>query len=88
MDEKERIKQEIIEELTEDFGVALALIVGGIAREIDERELFVSLKAQLDAARSRPKIPPRAIEIASYAVIFLEAQCKNSHQGDDKYRKH
>lgn len=38
---------------------------------------------KLDLPRTRPKIPENAIEIASYAVVFLEAQCRNNELDDD-----
>jgi hypothetical protein len=83
MNDKERIKQEITKEITENLGVALALIVGGIAREIGPEKLLISLRANLDQARTRPKIPENAIEIASYAVVYLEAQCRNNQRDED-----
>lgn len=55
MNDKDRIKQEIMKELTENLGVALALIVGGIAREIGPEKLLISLRANLDQARTRPR---------------------------------
>lgn len=87
MNDKERIKQEITEELTESFGIALALIIGGIAREIGPEKLLISLQSDLSVARTRPKIPADAIKIASYAVVFLEAQCLNNQSGNDDQHK-
>lgn len=88
MKDKERLKKEITEELTETFGIALALIVGGIAREIEPEKLLISLRSNLAVARTRPKIPPEAITIASYAVVFLDAQCLNNQADDDSQHKH
>lgn len=88
MNDKDRIKQEITKEITENLGVALALIVGGIAREIGPEKLLISLRANLDQARTRPKIPENAIEIASYAVVYLEAQCRNNQIDENDAKKH
>lgn len=89
MNSNEQKEEYVIDEkLTETIGIALALIVGSIGREIGEQRLHDSLRASLFAGKSRASVPPKAIEIASYALVYLEAQLKNLDSDDTDQPKH
>lgn len=89
MNSNEQKEEYVIDEkLTETIGIALALIVGSIGREIGEQRLHDSLRASLSVGRSRASVPPKAVEIASYALVYLEAHLKNLDSDEPHQPKH
>jgi len=83
MSNQNQIPQEAIEELTESFGVAVAIIISALAREykeLDAERMRHALSVQIQIAKTRDKIPDRAIEIANFSLMAVESVCMNNEK--------
>jgi len=70
----DRFLAQLVEEMYHDFGEALSLVTGALARQIDATAMTGHLRAQIKAASSTRRASSKAIEIATHALAAVEAE--------------
>ena len=65
---------QLLSEMCNDFGEALSLVTGALARQIDATAMADHLRAQIKAAGATRRVSSKAIEIATHALAAVEAE--------------
>jgi hypothetical protein len=79
---------QIIPELVERFGEALALVVSAIARQGDAEKLHAELQSRISAATSTRMASPMAIHLATLALAGIEAVRLENQADKQNQAKH
>lgn len=88
MKKEEPTQQQIINELINSFGDALALVTSAIAREGDAERIKTSLQSVLAAAKMTQTASPMAIRIATTALDAVEGVRLEKLANDPDQHKH
>lgn len=79
--------KQIIAELIESFGEALALITSAIAKNGDADKFHAALQAQILSAKTTQNVPLLAIRLATQALAGIEGErlAKQAHHNQQQH---